>query len=417
MPSVSSTISVHDILDDTSFAVAATSDGNRHVIFQDISGAIRDSFYSHTTSSWTSTSSWVVPGNARNHTPFSAIVQSFANSSQEVRASISNQAFFTYRRLQGIHLFYINNDNQLALSLFASGTWLSNRTTDYDVGNLGAFTAISSSRALTATPISHAPNMTSNAIDAFRVCLLYESHDGGNEVLLGTQVDRGYSYVTEEAQLSWSWQDITSGLTSEGFGADLTSPFGVSHELFGDASGALEVYGPFAPFQLYAFDQSQNNFSMLQFFPNNNTFSEGESHAMDNRFTTKYPNLANDRNGLDMLLGFQPLDPAPSPNETAIIRASDFFVPENGPSFGLWVKEGKLIMLPYGGSLMVPSGGPQEAPVSPFPFTRFAAVNITSFFLYHQINASCFAEEIWDSEALNWVSSTNISVSVWDQGE
>lgn len=77
--------SAHSFLDDTSFAVAATSDGNRHVIFQDSSGAIRDAFYSHTTLSWTSTASWIVPGNARNHTPFSAIVQKFANTSDEVK--------------------------------------------------------------------------------------------------------------------------------------------------------------------------------------------------------------------------------------------------------------------------------------------------------------------------------------------
>ena len=75
----------HGFLDDSSFAVAVGSDENRHVIFQDLSGAIRDAFYSQKTQSWTSTDSWVVPGKAKNHTPFSAIVQTFANSSQQVR--------------------------------------------------------------------------------------------------------------------------------------------------------------------------------------------------------------------------------------------------------------------------------------------------------------------------------------------
>ena len=76
--------SKHSILDNTSFAVAATAEGNRHVIFQDFCGAIRDSFYSHGTASWTSTESWIVPANARNHTPLTAVVQTFANTSQQV---------------------------------------------------------------------------------------------------------------------------------------------------------------------------------------------------------------------------------------------------------------------------------------------------------------------------------------------
>ena len=100
--------------------------------------------------------------------------------------------------------------------------------------------------------------------------------------------------------------------------------------------------------------------------------------------------------------------------DVPLMQASDFFIPDDGPSFTLWVKEQKLIMAAWGGDLMVPYGQPPNLPKSPFPFARFAAVNQTNFYLYHQINSSHFAEDVWDSEALNWVLSTNISISEWD---
>lgn len=250
------------------------------------------------------------------------------------------------------------------------------------------------------------PDKTSNATDAFRVCLFYESSDGSVSVLLGKQVDQGYLDWNEQAQLSWTWQDMTSRLSNVRPGTRFAPPFAVSHLSFQETG--LPTNSTFQAVQVYLFDwHNYTDFFPLQYYADNNTFESCKSPTgaevkaiID---LTKVPNLMD------------PLDLAPASNETALIQTSDIFVPD-GLGFGLWVKGTKLIMLAFGGSLMVPDNGApsQKAPASPFPFARFAAINDTAFYLYHQINSSVFAEDVWDSGAFDWVSSKNISISIWN---
>ncbi|KAL9118691.1 MAG: hypothetical protein Q9187_004762 [Circinaria calcarea] len=372
-PSASVASPAHSFLDDTSFAVAAASDGNRHVIFQDSSGAIRDAVYSHTTLSWTSTASWIIPGNARNHTPFSVITQ------------------------------------KLSMALYANGDWFDGAYKSYNIGNLNDITTTSTSRALTVIPIRYMSGKTSNATDAFRVCLFYQSSNGSVSVLLGKQVDQGYSYYSGLSHLSWTWQDMTSRLSSVRPGTRFAPPFAVSNSW--TQFPGFPTNGTFQPFEIYLFDShNYTDFSSWQYYPDNNTF-----------ISSKSPTGAEVKAIIDLTKagsGFDILGLAADSNETALMQASDVFVPSDPRSFGLWVKETKLIMFAFGGTLMVPdndNGVPsQKAPASPFPFARFAAINDTAFYLYHQINSSVFAEDIWDSGARNWVSSQNISISIWN---
>ena len=292
------------------------------------------------------------------------------------------------------------------MSLYASGTWYDHE--DYNIGNLNDITIASTSRALTATPIRYMPDKTSNATDAFRVCLFYESSNGSVSVLLGKQVDQGqHLYGNDQAQLSWTWQDMTSRLSNAYPGSRLAPPFAVSHVQF--EGPGYPTNGTFQPFQVYLFDwHNYTDFFPLQYYPDNDTFESCKSPT--GAEVKAIVDLTKDSSDLD------PLDLAPNSNETALMQASDIFVPTGGLGFGLWVKGTKLIMLAFGGSLMVPDNGApsQKAPASPFPFARFAAINDTAFYLYHQINSSVFAEDVWDSGALDWVSSTNISISTWN---
>ena len=66
----------HGILNDSSFAAVASSDGSKYVFFQDISGTLRQAFYSQTAQSWTSERSLSIPDtmDARIRTPLSAII-------------------------------------------------------------------------------------------------------------------------------------------------------------------------------------------------------------------------------------------------------------------------------------------------------------------------------------------------------
>ena len=51
----------------------------------------------------------------------------------------------------------------------------------------------------------------------------------------------------------------------------------------------------------------------------------------------------------------------------------------------------------------------ENPPASPFPYARLAVTtteNTTAFYLYHQINESYFAEDVWDSSIDGWTSAT-----------
>ena len=79
-------------------------------------------------------------------------------------------------------------------------------------------------------------------------------------------------------------------------------------------------------------------------------------------------------------------------------------------SYLFWVNGTRLSPLSTSqGSVMMTA-----APIiSPFPFTRLAATSplgSTAFYLYHQISAGVFAEDVWDKAIGSW-SSSNVSIS------
>ena len=78
-----------------------------------------------------------------------------------------------------------------------------------------------------------------------------------------------------------------------------------------------------------------------------------------------------------------------------------------GQGSALWVNGTLLAMLSNNAQ-----GRP--TPDNAFPFTRLASVTLadhTATFLYHQINATTFAEEEWDDSLSAWLPSTFITVS------
>lgn len=61
------------ILNDTSVASLALSNGDRRLFFQEASGLIRQAFYSASTGGWRADTSYIVASDAKNHTPLAAI--------------------------------------------------------------------------------------------------------------------------------------------------------------------------------------------------------------------------------------------------------------------------------------------------------------------------------------------------------
>ena len=61
----------HAILNDTSLAAVSTSDGNRHVFFQDASWNIRECVFTLSTGKWSALTSSVIATDAKHYTPMS----------------------------------------------------------------------------------------------------------------------------------------------------------------------------------------------------------------------------------------------------------------------------------------------------------------------------------------------------------
>ena len=59
----------HGIADNSSLSIITTSEGNKHLFFQEQNGVIRQSFYDTMKGSWVSSSNIIVTSNARNNTP------------------------------------------------------------------------------------------------------------------------------------------------------------------------------------------------------------------------------------------------------------------------------------------------------------------------------------------------------------
>lgn len=82
-------------------------------------------------------------------------------------------------------------------------------------------------------------------------------------------------------------------------------------------------------------------------------------------------------------------------------------IPDRSSVYILWVNNTRL-------SYVSGFGSPKMSlESSPFPFPRiggFSLLNTTSFFLYHQLNNTAFAEDEWDSHSDQWAASTEVSI-------
>ena len=71
--SVAPPLTEKQIINDTSIAAVTLSNGDRRLFFQDLSGAIRQAFYSPATRVWRADINYVVASDARNHTPIAVV--------------------------------------------------------------------------------------------------------------------------------------------------------------------------------------------------------------------------------------------------------------------------------------------------------------------------------------------------------
>lgn len=97
--------------------------------------------------------------------------------------------------------------------------------------------------------------------------------------------------------------------------------------------------------------------------------------------------------------------------DSDFIQHSDILVLDlNLHLYGFWVKGSTL--MPFTDISTIFSSLP-TLPMSSFPFTRLAGLsdaNSSTVFIYHQLNASTFAEDQWDSTS-GWISNA-ITISM-----
>ena len=87
-------------MDDTSVAIVASDNGDKHLLFQENSGSIRQALYDPSNKQWTSDVNNVVATNAKNDTP---IVAFLPNSTDASGANLSTTVSLMFCRL-GIRL-------------------------------------------------------------------------------------------------------------------------------------------------------------------------------------------------------------------------------------------------------------------------------------------------------------------------
>ena len=204
---------MHGILNDSSFAAVTTSDGSRHVFFQDINTNLRQAIYSSTIRGWITTMN-LVPNttDARLHTPISAIAQ--ADSQGD---------------LSEIVLVYIDSSRRLAGTTFSSGAWTN--TTAYL--NISQYVTAPASRAISL-------NVVPNTVNSSELLLFFEDSGGNITGLYGTHIAI-LPFFTPT--VLWSWEDITKTIQSSlaVTHSTLSSPFSASYAWIRDNSTAVSM--------------------------------------------------------------------------------------------------------------------------------------------------------------------------------
>ncbi|KAL8786987.1 MAG: hypothetical protein Q9195_007965 [Heterodermia aff. obscurata] len=265
------------------------------------------------------------------------------------------------RQEQILTVFYILANSSLTSTIFLGGEWMGGR-----LGNLSNYTAAADSRHFSG-------NTT---------LLFYESPKGGVGCL-----NSSFEYDNDPALSSSSmihpWYDVSKELqdANQWTGLQFGAPFTTTPCANGiDATFAGKYTNGSYSEDLLGFEAEYG-------------FDTGEQHS---------PVIPHTLTQIDIWQG----------NILDSIQYSNNLVLGSDYRYGFWVNGTTLVQLGDRGNsnfFTVPS-----LPRSPFPFARMAGLsdtNSSSMFIYHQLNASAFVEELWDGSEGVWTSNT-ITISM-----
>ena len=307
-----------------------------------------------------------------------------------------------------IFLFYVAINNSLAARWYVSGQWATIPETDFV--NLADFVASPHSRSLS---VGMVPDSSSSAF-----CLFFEELGSNVTALYGLKhihEDTGTHGITFDALNSpnnplWTWQNITRNVTSSSTASAWNAPFTTSLDSSskGPALDAM-FYSPRAVAS-YSSDTTPTN-GVLWSVLYNGSFDLSKSSERQYKKGEELITTCN----IDALpSAFLPDDRFPTQDTSAktdLVKAITYVDKDSVENYMLCVDGTTLINVQLAG---LGESKPGNTALSPFPYTRMATTTPAgsrAFYLYHRLNGSILAEEVWDSGRLAW-TALNISVAI-----
>ncbi|KAL8792432.1 MAG: hypothetical protein Q9195_004965 [Heterodermia aff. obscurata] len=339
------------ILDDTAMAALALPNGDRRLFFQDLSGAIRQAFYSAASRQWRADVQHIVASNAKNHTPIAVV------TSPTFMYNITSQAFIPGY----LSVLYIFANNSLACVEFVAGRWMASS----ESGGSGYFTNVSQHTAY-AESRSLSVAVSSVGENSVKGWIVYEPTKGDITILNGS--------LTPPTP-SWVWRNITDSFHAALQLTDhqCAAPFAIEYPFIDNASIVCTSTLKNGTYSRLSLDAPPDSLSA----PNSSPAAGSE------------PGLIPPSDLLAMNRPFQGSEE--TDGET---------IETYGRDLVFWVKNQTLTPL---------SDSVVTSPQSLFPFSRLASIvplNGSDFFIYHQLNASNFAEDRWDDSLSGWISNS-----------
>ena len=360
----------HGALNDTSLASVSTSDGNRHLFFQDINGTLRHALYSPAFKSWRGPLDFILlERQPRFHTPLSAT---------EVACSWTTTC---------IHLYYVDIDDMLAAVSCIPGLGLCRQFPE----NLNLSVPVSTqSRSLSISRVySHRadlPSIGANMDQAFSwdtFLLFYEDPSGkvtvlhGNYFKMATLRDANYN-VSD----SMAWRDFSGPFYAKlSNDAWISSPFAIlintADNYISGIFHRVEPHSEASSRTFVVFEIDNISSTGKYFFVLCDclylTWPKANGSALQHSLYYSKQNLTIEST-IHFLYNDIPTLPAP-PLESE----SDFLYFNRDPCFVM----GNVLHI-----------GRSILPNSEFPFARLAtAMTENMAFIYHQINESLLMEE------------------------
>lgn len=364
----------HGIYNDSSVSMVALGDGDKRLLFQEGTGNIREALFTQSANSWTSDINNVVATDARNNTPLAALL---VNSTGTPFAADTGPVIF---------LFYITATNQLASKQFISGSWTSRDNFSPTGTPNMTITTATNTRALSCT-------LLNNNVLSGQAFVFYVAQNGSVESLTITPTSADSIVASPGPSLPSNLQGghvlaLAAG-TSEANNV-ATPQVGV---LTSNGSVYYDLY--FSFFNNSAWTPPELQTLLVPALPPNEQITYPTSLTLANAYpatATSLPSTPTDAPS-------NPSLQSASYNESLIgdVDIAQVFV--NDPTsrsytlFGFWVNGTDLA------AYTTKNIGLSTQPKSSFPYSRLAGAvggNGSDVLLYHQINATSWAEDVYN---------------------